>query len=121
MVTSYTAMRPHKKRVSLVRTFAAPLLVAWILLVAIMAAVKLAAFPTSTTRLDLQLTSVLDGDDLVLSTHSLCGHLPLDAVDQLIPADMVYFQRRWQQSKRDWALALTWLVQQVSGTGHISW
>jgi hypothetical protein len=35
-------------------------------------------------------------NDYPLATHSLCGTVPLAVIDELIPADMVYFQRRWK-------------------------
>jgi hypothetical protein len=102
----------RKRKWSLQRQFAAPLLVAWTFVVTFIAAAKLAPLRPimSMTHLSLNV-----GNPYVRATHSLCGSIPLEMVEHLIPADMVYFQRRWQQSRTDWALALTWLLHQVRG------
>ena len=89
-----------------------PSTVACMVMVSLIGALRLPHIPHTVHSSHLE--SETGGGEDVMLTHSLCGSLPLDVIHELIPADMVYFQRRWQHSKTDWALALTWLVKKVS-------
>ena len=88
-------MKLQSKRNTLQGRFRPPLLALCIFVGACLGALKFSGLPVSS-----QPNQVRDGvSDYGLTRHSLCGDLPLAAIEKMIPSDMVYFQRRWQQSR----------------------
>lgn len=87
----------------------------------LLACVRLARFPGPPPLFLSKKETVTVKQELgtVAAMHALCGNVQIETVAQHIPSSMIYFQRRWNYTKQDWALAVTWLkreLQQVSSS-----